>query len=357
MRFLSNMSDELRVPLNGIVGFAELMFDGKVGAISVEQRECLGDILASAHSLQQLIGELLDAADTNPAKPSEPARETIDLEAAIQEVRYVIEVLAAQKRRVQITVEIDPAVRHVPADPGRLKQLIQSYLLSAVKLSPKGGHVTARAIAEGRSAFRLEVEHNRPAGHDKALEEEPRYFANDPALAAAKQLVEEQGGRVGLRNTHHGGVVFAVLPTGPGGEARHAVIEAPPAEPLPADPAERLRRSLEVAGIPVDGRRAALVLGRNLATLPVMLSTLAAAGYRPVCLDDPRSVLEAVGREQPAAVVVDLESAGLGEFELVETALRSVGLPTPVIGFRNGELTGAPARQAAALSALRRMTA
>jgi hypothetical protein len=211
---------------------------------------------------------------------------------------------------------------------------------------------------------RLEVEHTRVAGHEKTLEEaDPRCFAGDAALAAAKRLVEAQGGRVGVRNTHRGGMIFAVLPTAPGAAAKGVEVEVVPVAATPekhhtVDAGERLRRSLETAGMPADGRRTALVLGRDVATLPAILATLAAAGYRPVCLSDARAMLEAVGREQAAVVVVDLEGPGAEEFEFVETALRSVGLHTPVIGFRNGELTGAPAaRPSASLSALRRMTA
>src|SRR6185295_16568632 len=46
--FLANMSHELRTPLNAIIGFAELMHRGKVGPVSAEHEEFLGDILTSS---------------------------------------------------------------------------------------------------------------------------------------------------------------------------------------------------------------------------------------------------------------------------------------------------------------------
>src|ERR1035438_4138870 len=58
--FLSNMSHELRSPLNGIIGFSELLYDGKLGALEARPREFVGRIHASASHLLQLINSVLD---------------------------------------------------------------------------------------------------------------------------------------------------------------------------------------------------------------------------------------------------------------------------------------------------------
>jgi PAS domain S-box-containing protein len=50
-RFLANISHELRTPLNSIIGFSELMHDGRVGEVSPVHLEFLADILTSAHHL------------------------------------------------------------------------------------------------------------------------------------------------------------------------------------------------------------------------------------------------------------------------------------------------------------------
>ncbi|HUF40906.1 MAG TPA: ATP-binding protein [Verrucomicrobiae bacterium] len=60
-QFLANMSHELRTPMNAIIGFAQLLHDGKAGGpVSPEQKEFLGDILNSAGHLLQLINDILD---------------------------------------------------------------------------------------------------------------------------------------------------------------------------------------------------------------------------------------------------------------------------------------------------------
>src|SRR5450432_1929176 len=60
--FLANLGHELRTPLNAIIGFAELMFNGKAGALSANHREYIGDILTSSHHLLQLINDVIDLA-------------------------------------------------------------------------------------------------------------------------------------------------------------------------------------------------------------------------------------------------------------------------------------------------------
>lgn len=60
---LAALSHDLRSPLNGIIGFADLLKDGTAGPLTERQRLYVGNILVSAQTLLALINRALDAPE------------------------------------------------------------------------------------------------------------------------------------------------------------------------------------------------------------------------------------------------------------------------------------------------------
>ena len=145
--FLANMSHELRTPLNAIIGFAELMHRGKVGPVSAEHQEYLGDILTSSKHLLQLINDVLDLAKVESGK-MEFRPEPVDLAKLAGEVRDILRGLAASKR-LQVEIHVDPEVATVVVDPARVKQILYNYLSNAIKFTPEGGRIDDPDRARG----------------------------------------------------------------------------------------------------------------------------------------------------------------------------------------------------------------
>jgi protein-histidine pros-kinase len=224
--FLANMSHELRSPLNAIIGFTELMYKGKTGPVSADQREYLGDILTSSRHLLQLINDVLDLAKVESGK-MEFRTETVDIAKLVSEVRDILRGLASGKR-IQIEVEIDPAVGCAVVDPSRLKQVLYNYLSNALKFTAEDGRVSIRLSADGIDHFRLEVE---DTGIGISAEDIPRLFVEFQqldtsaakkyqgtglGLALTKRIVEAHGGKVEVRSTPGRGSTFsALLPRAP----------------------------------------------------------------------------------------------------------------------------------------------
>jgi PAS domain S-box-containing protein len=221
--FLANMSHELRTPLNAVIGFAELLHDGKAGAVSADQKEYLGDILTSAQHLLQLINDVLDLAKVEAGKMTF-RMEPIDPARLAAEVRDTLRSLVGEKR-MSIQLEVAPDFGDVVADAAKLRQILYNYLSNALKFTPDGGRVVVSITAEGRDHFRIAV---ADTGIGIRAEDLGRLFvefqqldgsaAKEYAgtglgLALTKRIVEAQGGRVGVTSQPgKGSTFFAVLP-------------------------------------------------------------------------------------------------------------------------------------------------
>ncbi len=221
--FVANMSHELRTPLNSIVGFTELIADARFGPLPAKYREFSRIMHASAHHLLQLINDILDLAKVESGK-IEFQPEPVDLSALVGETTAIINGLAA-KRKIEVTVDVDPALGRVHLDPMRLKQVLYNYLSNAIKFTHEGGHVALRVRDAGADQFRIEVEDD---GIGIKAEEEHRLFVefqqldastakqfpgSGLGLALTKRLVEAQGGTVGVRSVFgSGSTFFATLP-------------------------------------------------------------------------------------------------------------------------------------------------
>jgi len=224
--FLANMSHELRSPLNGIIGFTELLYDGRLGPLPERPREFLDRIHSSAGHLLQLINGVLDLSKVEAGRLEfQPERVTVS--GVIQEVTGILGALAAEKQ-IRMETEIDSQVDDVVIDPGRLEQVLHNYLSNALKFTGVGGKVTVRLRSEGAAEFRLEVSDTGVGISEKDISrlfvefqqldatKAKRHQGTGLGLALTKRIVEAQGGRVGLESTPgQGSTFFAVLPRAP----------------------------------------------------------------------------------------------------------------------------------------------
>jgi PAS domain S-box-containing protein len=312
--FLANMSHELRTPLNAIIGFAELMHDGRVGPVAPDQKEYLGDILTSSRHLLGLINDVLDLSKIEAGK-MEFLPEPVDLGKIAAEVRDILRSLAAS-RRIAISIEADPRVGEVIADPGKLKQVLYNYLSNALKFTPEDGHVMLRIAPEGAEHFRLEVEDTgigiRPEDLGRLFVEfqqldvgaAKKYGGTGLGLALTRRIVEAQGGRVGVDSTPgRGSRFFAVLPRAAGQAATLAPAPPPPHPDAPW-----------VLVIEDDSRDRAWLV-RELGAAGLAVEAAATGG----------EALERCRRRAFAAVTLDLLLPDVGALELL-SAIQATAL-------------------------------
>ncbi|MDR2109223.1 MAG: response regulator [Coriobacteriales bacterium] len=161
--FLSNMSHEMRTPMNAIIGMATVGLaaeDLKAKNRSLEQ---VG--LASKHLLA-IINDILDMSKIEAGK-LELSPAPFSFTAMIASVTNVIS-LKAEERNQDFVVEIDPQIpAALVGDGQRLAQVLTNLLSNAVKFTPEKGRIALRIAVENPGATGSDA---RPALDTKAAQ-------------------------------------------------------------------------------------------------------------------------------------------------------------------------------------------
>jgi PAS domain S-box-containing protein len=243
--FLANMSHELRSPLNGMIGFSQLLFDGKLGPISGQQKDVIERVLKSSEHLLHLINGVLDLSKVEAGR-FEFHPEPLSTRDLVHEVTGALGA-TAEAKRIRLESVVAPDVQTVVADAARLKQVLYNYLSNALKFTGENGRVAVNLRAEGSAEFCLEV---IDSGVGIAPEDISRIFVEFQqldsgkakrfqgtglGLALTKRIVEAQGGRVGVKSTPgEGSTFFAILPRDPR-QGMPLVATPEPCEKIPEE--------------------------------------------------------------------------------------------------------------------------
>ncbi|MGQ0384106.1 MAG: sensor histidine kinase [Gammaproteobacteria bacterium] len=140
-RFLRYMSHELKTPLANVREGTDLLLDGAVGEIGPGQREVAAIMRQNALRLQQLIENLLSHS-ARQAQAQNLDVSSFDLGAVVA-AAFVNQRLTLSSRRIRIAREVEPVVLN--ADRSKLRLVFDNLLSNALKFTPEGGSITARA--------------------------------------------------------------------------------------------------------------------------------------------------------------------------------------------------------------------
>ena len=217
--FLANMSHEIRTPLNGVIGLAQALARTSLNA---GQTEMLDLIQSSGHTLQALLGDILDLARVESGR-LELADQPFDLTRAVHEAAQLY-TEAASGKSLQFFVDIDPdAAVWVQGDDVRLKQVLTNLVSNAVKFTEQGFvslTVTRSARADGVPLLRFIVE-DTGVGFDAAARRRlftrfeqadgtitRRFGGSGLGLAICRQLADLMGGDLDCESEPGGGSAF-----------------------------------------------------------------------------------------------------------------------------------------------------
>jgi light-regulated signal transduction histidine kinase (bacteriophytochrome)/ActR/RegA family two-component response regulator len=133
--FLTNISHELRTPMNAIVGIADIMNNDK--SLSEKQRQFMHTLKNSSESLLTLIDDLLDLAKVE-ANKMQLYEKNFNFSEILEGVRSMMAVKAHEKNiKLNITYP-DVKELNFVGDPARLRQILLNLVSNAVKFTQEG---------------------------------------------------------------------------------------------------------------------------------------------------------------------------------------------------------------------------
>lgn len=303
-RFLAGVTHELRTPLHGILGYAELM--SLEGDLTQTQLARLEVMMAAGQHLLAMVNSVLDMSQIEADRLElHPGR--ADLRALVAVCLDVVRPAADAKGLA--LVQAPSAPMPIVVDATRLQQVLINLLGNAVKFTPSGTVQVRQTEIRSGTCFRLDVVDTgpgvRPMHREKLFQTFERLNAEAVSgiegtglgLAVAARLVDLMGGRIGYQDNPGGGSVFWLeLPAGD-------ASAVPPAEAsLPSlSPATRSLRVLVADDEP---------LNRSIAR-----EFLRSTGHEVVCVNDGASAVVAASSEDFDAILMDVRMPGMNGLE------------------------------------------
>ena len=157
--FLSNMSHDIRTPMNAIIGFTTMALTNVSSTERV--RDYLTKILSSSNHLMSLINDLLDMSRIESGK-IHIEEQKANLADIFHDIRDIIGgQVDAKQLRLRMDI-MDVADEDVFCDKTRLNQVLLNLISNAIKFTPAGGTISMRVTQlpgapEGKGLYEIRV--------------------------------------------------------------------------------------------------------------------------------------------------------------------------------------------------------
>jgi signal transduction histidine kinase/DNA-binding response OmpR family regulator/ABC-type amino acid transport substrate-binding protein len=234
--FLSNMSHEMRTPMNAIIGMTSI---AKNSSDTERKDYCLNKIEDASVHLLGVINDILDMSKIE-ANHFELSVVEFDFEKLLQKVTNIINFRVNEKHQ-NFTIRIDQNIpRYLVGDDLRISQVITNLLGNAVKFTPEEGSVSleARLIKEEADTCAIQIE-VRDTGIGISEEQQTRLFLSFEqaesstsrrfggtglGLAISKRIVELMNGEIWIESAlGEGSAFFFTMQVRTGQEKQHLV--------------------------------------------------------------------------------------------------------------------------------------
>ena len=222
--FLSNMSHDIRTPMNAIIGFTTLAVSNIDNKEKV--RDYLGKILASSNHLLSLINDVLDMSRIESGKIHLDETE-VNLSDVLHDLKTIVSGQIFAKQLELYMDVMDVTDEDVYCDKTRLNQILLNLLSNAIKFTPAGGTVSMRVRqlagkVHGCGQYEFRVKDNgigmSPEFAQKIFEPFERERSSTVSqiqgtglgMAITKNIVDMMGGAIKVQTAQGKGSEFII---------------------------------------------------------------------------------------------------------------------------------------------------
>ncbi|MGR3714729.1 MAG: ATP-binding protein [Shimia sp.] len=326
--FLANMSHEIRTPMNALSGVLQLLDETK---LTHEQRDLVRLGQASGSTLLRLINDVLDYSKiaargvTFERSTCRPADLVLPATQAMQPL--------AEAQGLHLVYEQDDNLPDwILADPARMQQVVSNLISNAIKFSGKGT-ITVRTTRRGEALLIRVIDQGiglTQAAQDRifrkfeqaAASTTRQYGGTGLGLAISKELVELQGGEIGVKSSPGQGSTFwftvPILPA----EAPQEQVEAP----------ETKTNAPQTDARGIEGARVLLVED-NRTNQVIATKFLQSMGIEPEIADNGLTAVALGTNRAFDLILMDIQLPGMDGIEACR-AIKSSGEPnaeTPIV--------------------------
>ena len=222
--FLSNMSHDIRTPMNAIIGFTTLAVSNMDDRKKV--RDYLSKILSSSNHLLSLINDILDMSRIESGKIHLEETE-VNLSDVLHDLKTIISGQIHAKQLELYMDAMDVTNEDVYCDKTRLNQVLLNILSNAVKFTPAGGTVSVRirqcpGTQKGTELYEIRVKDNGIGMSQEFVQKLFSPFERERTstvsrtqgtglgMAITKNIVDMMGGTIEVRTEQGKGTEFIV---------------------------------------------------------------------------------------------------------------------------------------------------
>ena len=323
-RFLAGVTHELRTPLHGILGLAELLT--LEGSLNQTQSQHLLVMMTTGRHLLETINAVLDMSQIE-ADYLLLQDTKVDI---VEIVRSCLDVVRSAAVAKGLALAMQPSTPlHIMADPMRLRQIVLNLLGNAIKFTSTGSVEIRLQPVDIGAYVRLEVVDTGPGVWAKHREKLFQPFERLNAetvkgiegsglgLAIASRLISLMRGHIGYSDNPGGGSVFWFELPQNGLDLLAPIELAPPPR-------------CSLVGIVAQPLRV-LVVDDEALNRSIAAGFLRLAGHEVVCVNGGTAAVEAAMNEDFDVILMDVRMPGVDGLEATRL-IRS--LPPPRSGVR-----------------------